>query len=261
MDDREDAHADATREEGAVDSNEVRRTFFASASPSLANVARVALALGDLRESVVFIGGAIAFILQTNPPFPRIRPTKDVDGVIASNSYSDTQRIQEELAKRGFRHDTSDGAHADRWMTPEEAVPFDLVPAGDHRGGSRNPWDQMAIETAIRHELYTGLDVRHASGPAFLALKWAAHADRGANDPRQSHDLEDLLALMASRPAIVDEVRESPAKLRNFIQQQSTSLLDDENIDELLDAHLNNAYNRREIVQVVRTRLQEITTG
>jgi len=258
MDERTVPHSDAHRPEGAADTEPVRRTFFATALPSLANIARVAEALGDLRDRVVFIGGAIAPILQTNPPFPRIRPTKDVDGVIASTSYTEAHHIHEELERHGFRHDTSDTAHTNRWITPNEAVPFDLVPTGAHPGGSGNPWDQTAIDTAETRELYPGLEILHASAPAFLALKWAAHADRGANDPRQSHDLEDLLALIASRPSLADEVGRAPDHLQDFIRQQAADLLADADIDELLDAHLNNAHARRDVVHIVRTRLQEI---
>lgn len=253
-------HFSASIPEGAADNVAVRRTFFAAAPPSLANIARVAKALGELRDHVVFIGGAIAPILQTNPPFPRIRPTKDVDGVIASTSYTDAHRINEELTRRGFRLDTTGTAHSNRWISPEQTVPFDLVPAGSHLGGSGNPWDQTAIDTANRHELYPGLEIRHASAPAFLALKWAAHADRGMNDPRQSHDLEDLLALIASRPTVTEEVQHAPEHLREFIRQQAANLLSDDDVDELLDAHLNNAHARREVVQIVRTRLQEMTS-
>jgi hypothetical protein len=253
------AHSGASIPEGVADNEAVRHTFFAAAPPSLANIARVAEALGDLRDRVVFIGGAIAPILQTNPPFPRIRPTKDVDGVIASTSYTDANQIYEELTRRGFRPDTSSTAHSNRWISPEQPVPFDLVPAGAHLGGSGNPWDQTAIDTAHRHELYPGLEVRHATAPAFLALKWAAHADRGMNDPRQSHDLEDLLALIASRPVLIDEVRRAPEHLREFIREQAVKLLSDEDVDELLDAHLNNAHARQDVVQIVRARLQEMT--
>ena len=244
--------------EGVAD-EAVRHTFFAAAPPSLANIARVAEALGDLRDQVVFIGGAIAPILQTNPPFPRIRPTNDVDGIIASASYSDAQKIDEELLRRGFRHDTSDTAHINRWISPNQAVPFDLVSAGRHSGASGNPWDRRAIETASCRELYPALEIRHANAPAFLALKWAAHTDRGKYDPRQSSDLEDIMALIASRPALVDEVRCAPDDIRDCLMLMAVELLADENIDELLNAHLTNAHPKREVVQIVRARLQEMT--
>ena len=54
------------------------------ATPSVQRLKRIALALGEFAEEVVFIGGAIAPLLQLDPPFPEARPTKDIDGVVAS---------------------------------------------------------------------------------------------------------------------------------------------------------------------------------
>ncbi len=107
----------------------------AGAHPSLDHVAAVAVALGDLRERVVFIGGAIAPLLQTNPPFPRARPTSDVDGVIATTVYAEAQHFHDALVARGFRRDLTDPRHAHRWIAPH-GVPFDLVPTGALLGGS-----------------------------------------------------------------------------------------------------------------------------
>ena len=245
-------------QEGAVGHENARHAFFATAVPSVANLARVAEPLGDLRDRIVFIGGAIAPLLQTHPPFPRVRPTKDVDGVIASSSYLEANKVHEELALRGFRHDTTSTAHVHRWIAPDHITLFDLIPAGSHPGGSGNPWDQLAIDTADVYELYSGLQIRHATAPAFLALKWSAHRDRGLHDPRQSHDLEDLLALIASRPTLVTEVQRSPEQLREFIRQQADELLNDPDIDELFESHLNNAPSRREVVRAVRATLIEL---
>ena len=102
-------------------------------------------------------------------------------------------------------------------------------------------WDQIALDTSVESELDEGVTVRHASGPAFLALKWAAHLDRGAADPFASHDLEDFFALLASRPEVVREVSDSPAELAQFLASAAGSLIGMTEIDDLLAGHLNNA--------------------
>jgi predicted nucleotidyltransferase len=90
----------------------------------------VATALGDLRERVVFIGGATAPLLQTDRPFAAPRPTRDVDAIIVTASYSDFQRIAEELRARGFR-EMQAARHAHKWVTPGmHEIEFDLVPVG-----------------------------------------------------------------------------------------------------------------------------------
>jgi hypothetical protein len=48
--------------------------------PNAAMLERVAEHLGDaLRQDMVFVGGAVAGLLITDPAMPAIRPTEDVD--------------------------------------------------------------------------------------------------------------------------------------------------------------------------------------
>lgn len=225
-----------------------------SLSPSLAQLARIAGELGALVGEVVFIGGAIAPLLQTDPPFPRSRVTDDVDGVIASARYSDLHRLQNELRELGFGQGM-DPKHLHRWYSPS-GIPFDLVPAGAHPGGSGNRLDAIAIETALELELPGGATIRHASAPAFLALKWSAHHDRGREDPLASHDLEDLLALLASRPGIIEEAATAPVELRDYLGEQARAFLESRDLEDLLAAHLNNAQDPTFTIASVRTLLQ-----
>lgn len=225
--------------------------------PALDRVATVAAELGDLAERVVFIGGAIAPLLQTEPPFARARITSDVDGVIATHSYGGAQRFSREMEKRGFRQDIEDPRHVHRWIGPS-GIPFDLVPTGEHLAGSGNPWDEIAIDTAVAVPLPGGVVIRHASAPAFLAQKWAAHHDRGWDDPLASHDLEDILALLASRPTIVKEVDAVPAELRAYVGEEARSFLDNPDAEDLLAAHLNNAQEPALTIDGVRAVLRQL---
>jgi predicted nucleotidyltransferase len=221
----------------------------------LGQLTKVAQALGPLLDQVVFIGGAIAPLLHTAPPFSSPRPTSDVDGVIATTTYADAHEKERQLAGIGFRRDLSDTRHAYRWYSPD-GVPFDLVPSGKHLGASGNRWDDIAIATAVKEELEQGLTIRHATAPAFLALKWAAHLDRGRNDPLASHDLEDILALVASRPTLVDEILAAPDALRSYLAEQARVFLVDPYAEDLLAAHLNNAQDPVRAISVVRQQLE-----
>jgi hypothetical protein len=222
-------------------------------------VATIAAELGDLAKHVVFIGGAIAPLLQTDPPFPRARVTSDVDGVIASAAYTDLERLRARMAERGFRRGM-DAGHVHRWVSPS-GIPFDLGPAGSHVGGSGNPWDAIALETAVQIEMENGATIHHVSAPAFLAQKWAAHHDRGRDDPLASHDLEDILALLASRPEIVGEVAAAPPALRDYLGQRARAFLESREAEDLLAAHLNSAQDPGSTIAAVRTRLRELERG
>jgi hypothetical protein len=199
---------------------------------SLSRVAGIARSLGDLSAEVVFIGGAIAPLLQTHPAIPVVRATSDVDAVVASTSYAKFDAVQKKLEFGGFKRDLSDPKHVHRWRAPD-GTPFDLVPAGSHLGGAGNVWDNMAIETAIEAELEPGLMIRHASAPAFLALKWAAFRDRGAQDPFASHDWEDILALVISREDLVREFAGAPGKLKDHVWAIAASGRVDEGVSEI----------------------------
>ena len=208
--------------------------------PSVQRIVRVASALGDLARDVVFIGGSVAPLLHVDPLFPRPRPTRDVDAVIATRNYADIGRCQERLRARGFRQDPTATHHVHRWVSPDQDL-LDLVPAGAHLGGSAQRWDMVALETSVDAEMGGGVTIRHASAPAFLALKWAAYRDRGEGDAFASPDLEDILALMAARPGLVGEVIETPAEIVRFVAVEAARLLQRPEIEDLLAAHLNNA--------------------
>jgi hypothetical protein len=117
----------------------------------------------------------------------------------------------------------------------------------------------IAIETAVTATIGGGITIRHVSAAAFLAQKWAAHHDRGRVDPLGSHDLEDILALLASRPMIPEEVAAAPAALRAYVAEQATSFLADVNAEDLLAAHLNNAQDPATTIAAVRAILQHLS--
>ena len=225
-------------------------------SPLVARIVSVARDLGSLANDVVFIGGAIAPLLHTDTRIPRVRPTKDVDGVVLSDNYGSGERLRAALRARGFTHDTSNTAHVHRWVTPR-GVSFDLVLSGVHAGGSGNPWDAEAIASAI---VATVSDVtfRHAAAPAFIAMKLQAFSDRGNGDLRASHDIEDVLALIANRSSIVTDFFAADLRVRSIVRRFAVSLLDGDTAEEVLSAHLNNADDVAATVRLASVRLTKI---
>ena len=232
----------------------------ASAHPAIERLVLVARALGDLGERVVFIGGAIAPLLHTDPPFRRGRVTSGVDAISATASYAEAQRVQDDLVRLGFQRDITDARRVHRWRTAD-GIPFDLVPAGEHRGATGGAADRLAMATAVSTTLTPGLTIRHASAPGFLALKWAAYQDRGIEDPLYSDDLLDILALLAARATILAEVTAAPVELRTYVAEQSKTFLADPNAEDLLAAHLNKAQDPAATTAAVRAVLERLSGG
>lgn len=224
------------------------------AKGALALLVAVARALGGLRDRVVFVGGAIAPLLQEDPPFSGPRPTDDVDAIAVTANYADFDRLRELLREKGFR-ETPDAPHAHRWTVPDgRGTKFDLVPVGQHLGASGNSWDEAALASAVEAEIEPGLVIRHASAPGLLALKFDAFRDRGSDDPFGSHDLEDILALIASRPRILDEVASAPPEIRSFVVEWVRQLACQDELDDLLAAHLGNVARARAATVIITTR-------
>ena len=221
--------------------------------PSVRRTVGVARALGELSGDVVFIGGAIAPLLQTDLVIPRVRPTDDVDAIVASTHYAGYSAMEVRIRALGFRTEIADQKHVHRWRAPD-GTPFDLVPAGKHLGGTGGEWDEMAIETAVETEI-DGVTVRHASATGFLGLKWAAFWDRGVQDPFRSEDLEDILALLVSRNEIVREFQESSARLKDHIRSGLRWLRNSEDYEDLVAAHLGNAFAFKKVAKSLNGRI------
>lgn len=68
--------------------------------PNLPQLRRIAQALGDLREDMVFVGGAVAGLLVTDPLADNVRATRDVDAVVNADRIR-FHRIEKEVAQRG----------------------------------------------------------------------------------------------------------------------------------------------------------------
>jgi hypothetical protein len=70
----------------------------------------VADGLEELREEIVFVGGAVAELYADDPASSDIRPTQDVDCTIELRSYKEHTELEEGLRTKGFANDTSQGA-------------------------------------------------------------------------------------------------------------------------------------------------------
>jgi hypothetical protein len=183
--------------------------------PNLPYLRRIAEALGELREQVVFIGGAVAGLLVTDPLVNGVRATRDVDAVVNANR-SNFHRLEQAVAQRGFARDL----HSDvicRWVHKDSGVLFDLMPVQPEVLGFSNRWYPYAFDTAEPVELAPGLTIRLVNAVAFVATKLEAFADRGGGDFLSSHDIEDVLNVVDGREGLVDELMAAPVELQQSV--------------------------------------------
>lgn len=191
--------------------------------PNLPQLQRIAEALGELREQVVFVGGAVAGLLVTDPLADSVRATRDVDAVVNA-SRATFHRIEKQVAQRGFARDVGSDVIC-RWVHKESGLVFDLMPVQPDVLGFTNRWYPYAVESAVPVDLGEGLTIRLVSAVAFVATKLEAFAGRGGGDFLASHDLEDVLNIVDGREELVEEMAAAPAELRQAVASAFAALL------------------------------------
>ena len=191
--------------------------------PNLERIELVATALGSLRDELVFVGGCAAGLLMSDPGATPIRATFDVDLVAHVTALSQYHELEAQFTQLGFKRDMTADAPICRWRFRGIAV--DLMPTDPRVLGFANRWYPLAMETAQGVVLLSGAVIRLISGPAFIATKFEAFSGRGQGDLLASHDLEDIVNVIASRTQILDEIADSPAELRTYLADRCRELL------------------------------------
>jgi hypothetical protein len=205
--------------------------------PNVALLEVVAERLGDgLRDEMVFVGGAVAGLLITDPAMPAIRPTEDVDLVCQAVMLADYHRVERALRARGFVQDMRPDAPICRWRVGSVAV--DVMPTLDKILGFSNCWYPLALETALPVRLPSGRPIRLIAAPVFLATKLEAFDGRGNGDFLFSHDLGDLLAVIDGRDTLLEECRVGPFELKAYLSERFLGLLALPSFLDALSGHL-----------------------
>ncbi len=228
-------------------------------SPNRDRIVRTARLLRPLLGECVFVGGQVAELLVTDTTVVRMRPTDDVDVVVPVTTRRAYHDLQMRLISLGFAPDQRSGAPICRMRTVDDLL-LDVMPFDEAILGFSNRWYPYAMESATAFTLEPGLVVRVASAAAFLATKWVAFASRGAADPMSSHDLEDVVTVVAGRAEIIYDVRAAPAAVRMFIRTESAAFLDAPWAAGILEGNLPDARRVPGLVDAVTRRFQQLAS-
>jgi len=201
---------------------------------NIAVVAEVAQALSELKEQMVFIGGAVVSLYADDPAADEIRPTADIDMTINLMNFSDWVKMQERLAELGFVPDPYGHAICSYLYNN---IPVDIMPAEESQFGPSNKWYKIGFEDLW---LVKALDeeIRILSAPAYMATKFEAFNDRGS-DYRTSHDFEDIIYILDNRTSIVTEVERTHPAIKAFLRQEFNKIIQNLFLDEILSAHIH----------------------
>jgi hypothetical protein len=208
----------------------------------------------------VFVGGQVAELLITDSQAVRIRPTVDVDVVVSAVSRVEYHRMGQRLREFGFVNDTREAAPICRWLSSDGHV-LDLMPVDEAILGFSNRWYSAAVQTATPFRLKETLVIRIPTAPLFLASKLEAFRGRGGGDLLGSHDLEDVITIVAGRPELVDEVDLTPDEVRRGIGDHVRSLPGDPDFFYAIDGALPDAALSPSLIPMVRSKFVELATG
>ncbi len=215
-------------------------------------VAEVAQALGDLKEDMVFVGGAIISLYTDDPAADEIRPTQDVDMTLNVLNLSHWNKLQEQLADRGFHPDPF-GTTVCSYKLKD--IPVDIMSSDDGHFGPSNRWYKIGFED-LQNVVVKDQLIRILSAPCYLATKFEAFNSRGS-DYRTSHDIEDIINILDNRTTIVREIRTTDQRIKAFIQEQIIALKNKGMMEETLLAHIH-PFMREERIPMIEEKIIKI---
>lgn len=199
-------------------------------------VLHVARKLDSLLGKVVFLGGSATGLLITDPAAPDVRITQDVDVIVEAATWIEYHRLEQELLKRGFVQDISEGAPVCRWLV--DGVIVDVMPVSEEILGFSNRWYAPALQNSVAREVAPELIIRLVTAPYFLATKIEAFRGRGNSDYLASHDLEDMITLVDGRKELLNEIYAAPPDLREFLADTFRNYLTTPLFVESVSGHL-----------------------
>jgi hypothetical protein len=127
------------------------------ADPNVELLIRIAEALGDLRERLVFVGGCATALLITDPAAAPVRATEDVDTIVAIVSKFEYHQLGEALRARGFSQPLEQGDPPFRWTFA--GMKLDVMPIDQTVLGFSNRWYEPAMQSAVTVTLREGLSI------------------------------------------------------------------------------------------------------
>lgn len=164
-----------------------------------------------------------------------MRPTKDIDISIRIVSLSHLEEIREKLVVKGFKQAADLGVIC-RFKLDDILV--DVMGTKPMGWASANPWFEAGFENREQIDI-EGQTINIMPLPYFLASKFVAHSERGGNDPRMSHDFEDIVYILDNRRDWHEIINNAGSEAKSYLLEQFQNIL---NSNRMQEAILGNLY-------------------
>ena len=204
-------------------------------------IRRISIALGEMNERVIFVGGATLGFYINDPAAEDVRATKDVDITVEIASIGELESIREELVQKGFTQSPEDNVIC-RFRF--DNIKVDVMSTKEVGWAPANPWFSQGF--AHRETIQIGNQmIQLLPLPYFIASKWAAYIGRGGKDPRTSHDFEDIVYVIDNTTDIVIQLDNAPIDVKSYLQQHLKLILNDNVMQEAILGNLE--YDTRDV--------------
>lgn len=215
-------------------------------------VEKVALALGELNQEVVYVGGAVVSLYVTDSGAEQPRPTKDIDISVQVSSYAQMDNLREQLSRKRIYPAPTETV---MYRYSFEDILIDFIPFEETPLGPTNKWLKPGFEKAYPIKIGK-TEIRILPVSLYLTTKWEAFNNRGG-DPRMSHDFEDIIYVIDNNLELVDDTMRAEEPVRKFLAEMANSILSDPSKDEIIECHLN-PFTAKERKQLIMDKLHAI---
>ncbi len=213
----------------------------------------VASGLAELKDTVMFVGGAVAELYAENSGAAPVRSTLDIDLIINIVSKSEFANLEEHLRKLGFANDFSEGAPICRWLF--QGIKVDVMPIDTKVLGFSNEWYHIGYERRLPVELPLSGIIYILPPAIYMCTKLSATRNRGA-DLIMSHDFEDLIYLISNCHALSEDIRKTDANARRFISTSLKEFQENPNFEEAISYAL--PYGDTDRQSVIQKKIIEV---
>lgn len=215
-------------------------------------VEKVALALGELNQEVVYVGGAVVSLYVTDSGAEQPRPTKDIDISVQVSSYAQMDNLREQLSRKRIYPAPTETV---MYRYSFEDILIDFIPFEETPLGPTNKWLKPGFEKAYPIKIGK-TEIRILPVSLYLTTKWEAFNNRGG-DPRMSHDFEDIIYVIDNNLELVDDTMRAEEPVRKLLAEMANSILSHPSKDEIIECHLN-PFTAKERKQLIMDKLQKI---
>lgn len=215
----------------------------------------IAHALGELNDKAVFVGGATLPFYIPEKYLAQVKPTEDINVVMEIVGRNQNIMNEKLLREKGFRHDTSKGATACRWIFRDFKV--DVMSSDQSGMGFTNRWFREGIQNSIQ-VLNSPVPVRIFNLPYFIAAKIEAFKGRGKGDFVGSPDIEDIISVLevASGEHFESQLKGCSQELNQYLRKEFSDWV---NSRDFLDALPGAVFNRQEELIVIDRILERVS--